>query len=714
MIKGLQPVDISTLEANVKIEITNSGNFSGSEWRDAIRLSLDYFLGKSKGDEIDGRSKLQSRDVTKIVNHVQAELQPMYNVKSLCEVGEEGPNDRNATAETQALNWYWRERLRGAEVLDEAIQDGLLSRNGYLKVWYEESYGFPYEETFEGDELQIKSQLRQLQESGDYEINTDEIDVQMIQPAVEIEPDPMYQAMAGGTLPPMVVSEAQYSVTAKITPVYREVKMQSPAPEDLYVSRDAVGSSMQEPRFVAQVRRETRQGVIGLGFYSEDVRVMPREGASYNSDVQLSRHSSNERQYDDSADTLGQSVRLYECYYKIDADRDGVTELLKIFATKTGTILRWSDKDPETGEEIPGEYAVEMVRLRPFASGCPMKVAHRHYGMSLFDVEKDIEDWGRQLMRQMNDNLVLANNAETVYNRNAVNIEDMEDTEVSRAIGADNPSADVVPFKHNNIVADSIIGLQYKDKERRELGGSSIDTSSEAMPVNQAAHSTERVMSAMEKLVSMYARNFANNLIRDAFVLLHEQLKLLPGKMVFKDGSDWQETEPRYWIQRNRISVNLGESDGEKLRKGGSLQNVIAIQREDDGKPLTKQEYEARVDQARMAGLKDPEQYYLDPESDEGMQKAQAAAQSAEQERQMALMANQMQYQTMLAIAQMQEQTKRLSDQADTAQETMDRWAKFVTEMTKIEAQTGEDLPMGMLGTSTPADETQPVPGTLQ
>lgn len=695
---NMQPLSIPELEARVKQELHNSGNFAGSEWRDAIRVALDYFLGKPKGDDIDGRSKLQSGDVADIIDHVQAELQPMYNVDILCEVGEEGPNDENATIETEALNWYWRERLRGAEIVDEAVQDGLLSRNGYLKVWFEQSYGFPFEETFEGDEMQIRAALMKLSETGEYEIDMESMRVSQVSAAIVVQPDPIAQELAGGVLQPLIQQPAQYSITVKVTPVYREVKMESPAPEDMFISRDAVGSNMQKPRYVAQLRRETRQGVIGLGFYTKDVMEMPRDGATYNSDVNLARQSDNNRQYDDSADTLGQMVQLFESYYQVDYDRDGVTELLKIFHSKTGTILRWSAEDPETGEEIPGEYAVEMVRSRPFASGSPMKVSHRHQGRSLFDKEKDIEDWGRVLIRQMADNLVEANNATTIYKRGGVDEEDMEDTDVGRFIGADNPPTDVVFAKHNNIVGDSLQGLVYKDKIRRERGGSTIDASHENMPVSQAAHSTERVMSAMERRVAMYARNFANNMFRDAFVLLHEQLKLWPGKMAFESGNQWRETEPRYWIQRNRISVNLGESEGDRLKKGAALGAVIANQREDAGKALTEQEYEARVDQARMAGLKDPGQYYLDPRSPKGRQLAAQQAEQAQVSQQMAFQQSQALYQTQLAMTQMQEQTKRMSDQLDAINSERDRLNKLIIEMSKLEADTGQEIPFGLLG----------------
>ena len=674
----LKPLTISELEAHIQTELNQSGNWSGSEFRDAIRESLDYMLYRNKGDEIPGRSQIQDGTVADMVDHVQAELQPMYCVDTLFEVGQEGPDDEQAEMETAALNWYWKERLRGSETLDEAIQDGLLSRNGYLKIWYEESAGLPYEETLQGDELQVRASLMQLQDEGN---KLDLIEATVLSEAIVAEPNPVVQEMTGGALQPMVMLDRQISVEVKITPMHREVRASSPAPEDVFVSRDAVGSNMQEPRFVAENRRITRQEVIGLGIAEKDALRLTEMTGNYNSDVKTARKTDNNEYRQSSADVLGRVVELFEVYFKIDWDRDGVTELLKVFCSRQGTIMHWAD---ESGGQ--GEPCIEMVRVRPFASGSPMKLSHRHQGRSIFDKQRTIEDTKRAMVRQMIDNMTEANNTTTIWPRD-VDDEDIEETEVGRQVRADNPSM-VVPFKHNNIVADSIPALAYMDKRRDERTGASISTSRENMPVQQAAHSTERIMSAMERIVGMYARNFTNTLIRDAGVLLHEQLKLLPGKIAFEVGNEWQETEPRYWIQRNRISVTMGKSDGEKARYMAALDRVIGIQREDRALGvLTKQEYEARLDFTRMADLNDSGQYWLDPESPEGQAAAQAQQQAAQQQQQLAFQGQQMVLAAQMRVTEMQEATKRMENQQKMLEDQRDRLAEMMQAAEKLRQQ---------------------------
>jgi hypothetical protein len=417
--------------------------------------------------------------------------------------------------------------------------------------------------------------------------------------------------------------------------------------------------------------------------------------SDYNEDVKNERQADDNTYYRIAADKDGQMVDLFECYYKVDRDRDGIPELWKAFTSNTGQIMHWDDDGYE------GETAAEMVRVRPVASGSPMKVSHRHQGRSLYDKLQHAEDWGRLLKRQLADNLVEANNVTTRYD-DTVNPEDIEETEVGRSIIGGPGSVEQMKF--NNIVGDSLSAIAYQKEERHELAGTSTNVARENMPVAQAAHSTERIMSAGEKVVGMYATNIANNLIRDTFVLLHEQMKLLPGKVSFKDGTNWAETEPRYWIQRNRISVNLGLSDGEKMRRGGALGKVIANQRADktESPVLSKEEYEARIDEARMAGLSDPEQYYLDPDSPEAQQKAQMAAQQAQEDRQMALAQSESVLNAQKYIVDMQEQTKRMSDQLDAMDSERDRLAKLIESMTKLEVENDVKLPFGL------ADEEAP------
>ena len=64
---------------------------------------------------------------------------------------------------------------------------------------------------------------------------------------------------------------------------------------------------------------------------------------------------------------------------------------------------------------------------------------------------------------------------------------------------------------------------------------------------------------------------------------------------------------------------------------------------------------------------------------------------------QMAMAQQQAMLELQARIVAMQEQTKRAGDQLDALEKQRDRLAKLTVEMTKIEADTGRDVPFGLL-----------------
>ncbi len=696
MSKG--PVSDSELGNLVHQEIYQSDNRSGSEMQQNTSDAYDYFLYRQKGDEVPGRSTIQPGDVADMVDHVQAELQPMYSVSELVQIEPENSGDvQQAADETKAVNWYFRERCRGFEKLDNFVQDGLLLRNGYLKVWPEESYKLPYEETFTGTVDQIDALIAQFDAQGRVKVVEDTIS----QEAATIEisgvgPDGITPVVVGYEETPAI-----HTVKLMIIPKKNEILIEAVAREDMFVSRDAKNQNMQEPRFVAQRRWMTRSYAVSLGFNRQEVYDLPH--ISYvNQQTKTARMADVQRLQTSAPSEDGDIVQIYECYYLIDRDGDGIAERHKLFYANRD-VLHWD-------EEEGGGLCDEIVRLVPFAAGTALTVAHRHAGRSLYDKEKAIEDSKRHLLRQGLDNIELANNRRPLLGP-GVNPDDVEETEIGAYIRCAQGIGNYGEAGFTPIFDKTLLGLEYLDKMRRERGGSAIDMGSSQYPIgNTTAHTFERFTSSQEQMVAMYARNFANTGIRDAFVLLHQQLKVLGETIQFRDGDDWRSVEPRYWMDRERFTVKLGLSAGEKARRIAAYEALLEKQTAamsegkegvlvDDGNV-----YKALVDQLNIQGLPEPEQYWIDPESPQAQQTRQMRAQ-AQQEAQAAAQAQQDKILTsQMQIAQLQEETKRLRDSADAfndaqklIQDGLDSMRDFIAQQTKTEAESGQDIPGGVL-----------------
>ena len=400
-----EPIGPSQMASLVATELRLCDNDQTSELIGNAKDAYNYFLMRPKGDEEAGKSQVQDGAVADEIDEVMADIQPMMSVDELIEVKAEGPDDEDqAKLETKALNWYWRERVRGYHRVDEAVQDALLVRNGFLKVWPETSWRLPYETTLEGPLPQVEAQLAELIAKGAQVKEYGRVVLQEAMVAEDLVVDD-----TGLEMVPVAVEVAPAIVRVDIQVIekIKEVKAATIAREDFGVSQDATDQNLQTARFVYQRRRMTRNEAVMLGFYQQDIWNLEAEDTTANQ--VNSEREEGLRQYRDStaADTGGDIVSIYECYYMVDADGDGIAERHQIFYGRSLRILRWAGPDGE-----PGPYADELVRVVPIASGVALRVAHRHLGRSLFDKLKNTEDIRRVLKRQMNDNLYQANDKE--------------------------------------------------------------------------------------------------------------------------------------------------------------------------------------------------------------------------------------------------------------------------------------------------------------
>ncbi len=705
-----QPISTQELASLVATELQLADNDNNSEIIGNASDAYNYFLLREKGDEEPNKSSVQDGTVADVIDSIMAEIQPMYTVEQLCEIKQEGPQDTTSEQETKALNWYFRERLRGFELLDETAQNMLLLRNGFLKIWPETSWRLPYIMTMEGTQEQIDMQLAPLVSQGAI-VKVYEDTVQIIkeaQYATEIITDTETFELVESVVE---VQPQVISVDVMIIKRTKEVKGATIAREDFGTSQDAVNQNLQRNRFNYNRRRMTRNQAIALGFYQGDIYNLENEDVTANQ-VDNEREEGI-RQVRDStaADTGGDIVSIFECWYQVDADGDGIAELHQIYYGRSNRILRWAD--PETGEA--GEYADEIVRVVPVASMVALRVANRHLGRSIFDKQKSNEDNKRILKRQMNDNLYAANDREFILGTGA----SYEDFELGFS-GGYKRARDVNQVKqidYNPIINESLQALAYYDTVVSDRGGQALESSSQTKPTNVQASTFERWMTATERTTAMYMRNFSDG-IRDAFVLLHMALKTLEEPFDYEDEDGWKTAEPRFWMDRERISVTLGKSEGERMRLIGSYDqqlNRAAEAAQNGGEGVITdwgQRYEMLTEQANLMGVKDnwldPNRIVaIDPQTGQPITAVQAAQQSQAQAAQQQAAYQEAQSDKMLAlqaqIVTLQEETKRLkiiqdgtSDARDSVQKGLDSTRQFVTDQTKLELEYSKDLPGGV------------------
>ena len=103
--------------------------------------ALSLYLGEPLGNEVEGRSQVVSRDVHDVIEWIKPTvLKQFMSGDQVCSFTPRNFEDTEAAdQETEYVNTVILERNPGFSIIYNWLHDGLLQKNGYVKVYWEES-----------------------------------------------------------------------------------------------------------------------------------------------------------------------------------------------------------------------------------------------------------------------------------------------------------------------------------------------------------------------------------------------------------------------------------------------------------------------------------------------------------------------------------------------------------------------------------------------
>ena len=586
---ALSKSEIATI---VNSEINIAQGFDDDQTSSNRRKALDYYFGRPRPDDETGHSLVQSLDVADMTEAVMANMMPAFASDNLAAFEPDSQEDtQQADIESQVVSNYIMERNRGYVQITEAVKDALLLRNGLMKCWVE-------------DTVEIRTVVLE---------NVDEVSA-----SLALRPDPgeereLLSADKTG-------EDELIDARIRITKTTRDLRITSTDPTFFLVNQDHDSIFLDLARFQAERSYPTRTDLIVRGFDKKLVDGLPATSHDAKTDTVARRRDADQvgrrgSQFDRSEET----IELYECYIRIDADEDGESELHRIFIA---------------GQKVLDD---DIVEFPPWVSGTALLNPHQYSGISLYDVLKNIQDIKTYTLRQWLDNLEGNNNLTTVVLDGSVNMEDALETRASKVIRARSLDA-VKEIPIADLGSSSQALLEYADKMRSERGGASLDLqSAQAQLQGDTAHGIERQFTSREQLAAMMTRTMSETLIRGLYILVHRTLRTqMPGEVVTRIAGEFATVDPAEWQPRDRLNVKSGMSLGERAHKSQVLNQVMQQQGQllgggMDGVLVSLQTYHnAVMDWGKSAGLDNPERYYIDPNS----QAAQEAAKGKQQQAQ--------------------------------------------------------------------------------
>ncbi len=553
--------------------------------------ALDYYFMRKRGDEVTGRSDVISGDLSAMTDAVLSQMLEAFSSDRIVEFEPDGANDEDqAQLESDTVSHFVMHVNNGYLVFVEAIKDALLERNCVVKVWVDQRKTTKNQKYTGVDPIAFVTKT---------EVPGKKIDVVAYDAAAE-------------------------TLEIKETTVTRKLKIEAIPLENFLYTENWTQLDLQDIPFCAERKKDSRSALIEMGFDRAKVNKLATRHESKQSTA-IRNPKKVESDADTAPDKSQDQIEYFECFMLVDTDGDGISERRRFVVSGT-TLL----------DNIEAS-------LVSFAAGAVLINPHRFLGVSLYDKLKQIQDINTGLNRALLDNANATNKSRLVTRDGKVNADDLEDGRVNGRIRVKNshqgPLLDaVMPLVVPDISQGILLNIEHQKRSRAELGGAALDLSTGNMQLASdqvGSQGLDRAYSVMEQLAAMMTKIIAATLIRSVYLLTHETLRLFFDQPVnIRRSAGWASPTPSEWVRRERLTVKPGMSVGERTRLVNSLGSILdkqislADQGLDDVLVNIEGFHRALMDWGRAAEVSNPEQYFIDPASDESkqaLQKKQAA-----------------------------------------------------------------------------------------
>lgn len=572
--------------------------------------ALNAYMGRPLGNEQEGRSQVVIPELRDTIEWVMPQIMRMFvGGKAACRFeATNGDDEDQAELESEVVNYVFMSQNDGFFVLHDFFKDALMLRNGYARVYSEKATKSDVESYTGLTEIEL-SMLMQSE---------DEIEV-------------LEQRETDGPLGPA------FDIKLRRTRKVHKVKVECIQPEETLVSPKA-RHSVEDCGFVEHKTTITRSELVEMGFDQKLVYSISVSKPSWLDLVALARDEVVDQlsSDDETGDPSTREVEFRVVELRVDYDGDGVAELRRVILG--GEKILDNDEIPETG----------------IVSCSPIRMPHRHVGISYYDLLNDLQAIKTALFRQGLDNLYLANNSRVAVNHQNVNLSDLLVSRpggIVRVAGA--PSENIMPFPTANGVLGQVIpALEYVDQLREMRTGIGKDTMGVDADALQDVTKGGQLaaMSAAAMKVELVARLLAEG-VKDIFRKIHAELRRNQDRpMTVRIAGKWMDVNPSEWGPRESLTVNVGLGSG--IRSEARANIMLLGQMQEKLAPLgligPKQAYATFKRGVEVLGIDNPSEFAMDPDSPEyaqwmaqhppqpnpAVQVAQIRAQSAAQEAQ--------------------------------------------------------------------------------
>ena len=538
------------LITRIRGEITGSLGYMGDTISHQREQAMSYYYGLPFGNEVDGRSQYVDSTVQDTIEWIKPSLMRVFaSGDEMVKFTPHGPEDvAMAEQATDYVNYVFTKDNPGFEILYSWFTDALLSKNGIVKVWWDETETYVREEYYDLTDIEIESV-----------ISDDEVEV-----VQHTEEERQVESEIGE------VVEVRHDVVIKRKERNGRIKIENVPPSEFLIARES--KDIQESRFVCHRVLKTLSDLREM-YPAEDLASEDLGGGGENmtafSSERLERFA-----YDKSAEywegwgdtDIGEeelrTYWLHECFMKTDFDDDGIAELRRIVMV---------------GSKILENDEVDSI---PFVSITPIKIPHKFFGLSIADVVMDLQLMKSTLMRNLMDNMYNQNFGRYAVLEGQANLDDLLTQRPGGVVRVKSPNA-VTPLATPALEPYSFQMLEYLDSVRESRAGvsrMSQGMNDNALTSHTTATAVNAVMTAAQSRVELIARNFAETGVKDLMIGIYKLLyKNQDKERMIMLRNEWVPVRPDVWKDSYDCSVSVALGTGNKDQQMAHLSQMLSF-----------------------------------------------------------------------------------------------------------------------------------------
>ena len=533
------------LVTRIRGEITDSLGYMGDTISQQREQAMEYYYGLPFGNEVEGRSQYVDSTVQDTVEWIKPSLMRVFaSGDEMVKFTPHGPEDVAMSEQaTDYVNYVFTKDNPGWDILYSWFTDALLSKNGIVKVWWDE-----YDEAQREEYTHLDAM--------EYEILVGNPDVEEMEHEEYVEEDEVMGVVA------------YHDVVIKRRRQVGKVKIENIPPSEFLISRES--KDIQSARFICH-RVEKTLSELREMYPDEDLD--PDQLGSGDDDMtQFSAERLERYAFDKSArywegwggEEYGEdglrTYWLHECFLKTDYNGDGITELRKVCLV--GSTILENDE-------------IDMV---PFVSITPIKIPHKFFGLSIADLVMDLQLMKSTLMRNLMDNMYNQNFGRYAILEGQANLDDLLTQRPGGVVRVKSPNA-VTPLAPPALEPYSFQMLEYLDGVRESRAGvsrMSQGLNENALTSHTTATAVNAVMGAAQSRVELIARNFAETGVKDLMLRIYELLlKNQDHQRVVMLRNQWVPVRPDAWNDQFDCTVSVALGSGNKDQQMAHLSRML-------------------------------------------------------------------------------------------------------------------------------------------